>query len=245
MRGARRYPSAALAFSPRAAVTVVWCGSMAGMPGMEMPGGWTMSMAWMRMPGEGWLDAAGTFIGMWSVMMVAMMLPALTPMLGRRPLRTASGYFAVWILLGVLIFPPGVALAELAMRSESAARVAPLVAAATVLFAGLLQLSPWKARQLACCREAADRCCRRVADTAGWREGMRLGLRCIACCTPLTLLLLVLGVMDLAAMGAVTVAVSLERLAPAGARIARSIGALVVVAGLLMLARSALAVVAA
>ena len=38
-------------------------------------------MAWMRMPGQSWLGAAATFIGMWSVMMVAMMLPVLVPML--------------------------------------------------------------------------------------------------------------------------------------------------------------------
>ena len=54
---------------------------MSAMPGMEMPGGWTMSMAWMRMPGQGWPGAAATFLGMWIVMMVAMMLPVLVPML--------------------------------------------------------------------------------------------------------------------------------------------------------------------
>jgi hypothetical protein len=42
---------------------------------MPMPGGWTMSMAWMRMPGQTWPGAAASFLGMWVVMMVAMMLP--------------------------------------------------------------------------------------------------------------------------------------------------------------------------
>jgi hypothetical protein len=36
--------------------------------GMPMPGGWTMSMAWMRMPGQTWLGAATSFLGMWVVM---------------------------------------------------------------------------------------------------------------------------------------------------------------------------------
>ena len=78
----------AVVFAASAAVTIVlWCGSMSAMPGMEMPGGWTMSMAWMRMPGQSWPGAAATFIGMWSVMMIAMMLPVLVPMLLRYQTR--------------------------------------------------------------------------------------------------------------------------------------------------------------
>ena len=73
----------ALLFAASAAVTIVWCGSMSAMGGMPMPGGWTMSMAWMRMPGQTWLAAAASFLGMWVVMMVAMMLPSLVPMLRR------------------------------------------------------------------------------------------------------------------------------------------------------------------
>ena len=53
------------------------------MDGMPMPGGWTMSMTWMRMPGQTWPGAAASFLGMWIVMMVAMMLPSLVPMLWR------------------------------------------------------------------------------------------------------------------------------------------------------------------
>jgi len=44
---------------------------------MTMPGGWMMSMAWMRLPGQSWPGAAASFLGMWIVMMVAMMLPSL------------------------------------------------------------------------------------------------------------------------------------------------------------------------
>jgi hypothetical protein len=40
----------ALLFAARAAVTIVWCASMSAMGAMPMPGGWTMSMAWIRMP---------------------------------------------------------------------------------------------------------------------------------------------------------------------------------------------------
>ena len=73
----------ALLFAASAALTIVWCASMSAMGGMPMPGGWTMSMAWMRMPGQTWPGAAASFLGMWVVMMVAMMLPSLVPMLWR------------------------------------------------------------------------------------------------------------------------------------------------------------------
>jgi predicted metal-binding membrane protein len=57
---------------------------------------------------------------------------------------------------------------------------------------------------------------------------LRLGLDCSTCCARLTAILLVVGVMDLRAMAVVTAAIIVERLAPAGGRIARAIGAVVV-----------------
>src|SRR5262249_24586832 len=73
--------TAALLFTLSAAVTLVWPVAMSGMGNMAMPGGWTMSMTWMRMGGDTWLEAAASFLVMWIVMMAAMMLPALVPML--------------------------------------------------------------------------------------------------------------------------------------------------------------------
>src|SRR4030095_300021 len=72
-----------LLFAASAALTIGWCLSVSALGGRPMPGGWTMSMAWMRMPGQTWLGAAASFLGMWVVMMVAMMLPSLVPMLLR------------------------------------------------------------------------------------------------------------------------------------------------------------------
>jgi predicted metal-binding membrane protein len=65
----------ALLFTAGVALTIVWCASMQAMDGMPMPGGWTMSMTWMRMPGQSWPGSAASFVVMWTVMMVAMMLP--------------------------------------------------------------------------------------------------------------------------------------------------------------------------
>jgi predicted metal-binding membrane protein len=76
------------------------------------------------------------------------------------------------------------------------------------------------------------------AGTA-WRHGLRLGRHCSYCCSGLTAILLVNGVMDLRAMAVVTAAITVERLAPAGERVARAIGAAIVGAGLLLIARAA------
>jgi predicted metal-binding membrane protein len=50
--------------------------------------------------------------------------------------------------------------------------------------------------------------------------------------------LLSLGVMDLRVMAVVTAAITAERLAPAGARVARAIGVVGIVAGTLLIARA-------
>jgi predicted metal-binding membrane protein len=245
---------AALCFLASTALTIAWCASMSSMPGMEMPGGWTMSMAWMRMPGQGWPGAAATFIGMWTVMMVAMMLPALVPMLLRyraalRPARdarrngltlhVAAGYFSVWILAGIAAYPPGVALAELTMRMPAVAHAIPLAAGIATMLTGAWQLSRWKLRQLDGCRDTID-CCRPPGTTANaaWRHGFDLGARCLRCCAPMTMLLLVLGVMELRAMALVTGAIAVERLAPWGSRATHAIGGVMLAAGLLGVLRA-------
>ena len=70
----------ALLFAASTALTIVWCASMSAMGEMPVPGGWTMSMAWMRTPGQTSPGAAALFLVMWVVMMAAMMLASLVPM---------------------------------------------------------------------------------------------------------------------------------------------------------------------
>ena len=76
------------------------------------------------------------------------------------------------------------------------------------------------------------------ASTA-WRHGVRLGVDCAHCCFGLMAILLCFGVMDLRAMAVVTAAISVERLAPAGERVARAIGVVIVGAGLFLIALAA------
>src|SRR5262249_36528577 len=149
----------ALLFAASAAMTIVWCTSMSSMGRMPMPGNWTMSMMWMRMPGQAPLRVAIAFLGMWIAMMAAMMLPTLVPMLWRYrecvadaaatrtgPLSVlvSAGYFFVWSVWGAAIFPLGSAAAAIAMRYQPVARAVPIAVGAAVLVAGLLQLTAWK-----------------------------------------------------------------------------------------------------
>lgn len=210
------------------------------------------SMMWMPMPGQSWLGVAATFLGMWMVMMAAMMLPTLTPMLWRyrESVRTldekhptcltalvSAGYFCVWALTGLIVFLAGAGFAALEMQSSALARAAPVLAGLLVLAGGALQFTRWKARRLACCRERPGCGRRSVANRASaWRYGLRMGLQCSYCCIGFTAILLAIGVMDLCAMAVVTVAISLERLSPAGERMARVAGVAAVAVGLAMIA---------
>jgi predicted metal-binding membrane protein len=242
----------ALLFAASVSVTILWCAAMRAMGEMPMPGGWSMSMAWMRMAGQTWPAAAASFLGMWIVMMVAMMLPALVPMLWRYreavgrtrevpgALLTAlvsAGYFFVWTVFGIAVYPLGVAMATVEMQQPPLARAVPIAAGVVVLIAGAIQLTTWKARHLECCRETSRPATLAADARTAWRHGVRLGLTCGACCTNLMVILLVAGVMDLGAMAVVTAAVTFERLA-SGERVAHAIGIVAIGVGLSLTVRA-------
>jgi predicted metal-binding membrane protein len=188
----------ALLFAASVALTIVSCVSMSTMTGMPMPGGWTMSMMWMRMPGQTWPGAAASFLAMWVVMMMAMMLPSLVPMLRRYREAVATtaagmrlgwltalvsaGYLSVWTVFGMAAFALGVTLATIEMQQPALARAVPMAVGVVVLIAGLLQFSTWKAHHLICCRELPGRG-RTIPAATGtaWRLGLRLGLHCSYC----------------------------------------------------------------
>lgn len=242
--------ASALLFAAGATVTILWCGSMSEMGGMSMPGDWTMSMLWMRMPGQGWPEATVSFLSMWMVMMVTMMLPSLvpalwryqhavgrTPLLGRLTLLVGLGYFLVWGVIGLAVFPVGSAVASMEMQYPALARVVPTAIGVAVVIFGALQFTTWKARLLSCCRQApACRALRADVGTA-WQQGLRLGLQCSRCCANLMAIPLFIGLMDLRAMAVATAAITIERLAPAGQAAARAVGVVTIGLGLALIAR--------
>lgn len=199
----------------------------------------------MSLPRQEWYLGLAGYLGMWMTMMLPMMLPSLVPMLSRyrRSVRGADGihlhgltalvgvgYFVVWAVIGAAFYAAG-----LGMMS----RWTPVAAGVVLLMAGGAQLGSWKARQLMRCREGPG-CGRPPAPHAlrAWRHGLSLGVRCSLCCSSLMLALLAVGMMDLVAMAAVTLAISAERLAPAPVRVARVAGVAMVAAGMLTIAQS-------
>jgi predicted metal-binding membrane protein len=227
--------------------------SEAGM--MPMHGGPAMSMASMGTSGPRWPGTAVSFVTMWTAMTLAMMLPSLAPTLWRyhdaidamgaaRPgwqtVLVGVGYFSVWAAVGMAAFSLDVALAAARMPFPTLARAVPFTVGVVVLAAGAIQLMAWKAHHLARCREASAPGGSMLANpAAAWRHGLRLGVHCSLSCAGLTAAMLAVGVMDLRAMAVVTAAITAERLTPAGARIARGIGAIAVGLGLLLIARAA------
>ena len=241
-------------FAMSVALTIISCGPMSAMPGMPMPGGWTMSMAWMQMPAQSWLGAAGSFLGMWTVMMIAMMLPSFAPTLWRYRQalsRTAStrlngltalvalGYFSVWTALGAVIFPVGLVVATVEMESSLFSRAVPLMSGVVVLVAGLLQFTAWKSRHLTACQDVPGSGGGLAADPrAAWWHGLNLGVHCGQSCANLAAMLLVFGVMDLRMMALITLAITTERLGPIGQRAVHVGGSVIVAVGLFLIAQA-------
>ena len=236
----------ALLFIGCLTATIIGCAQMSAMEGMTMAGGWNMSMMWMLMPGQTMLDGAIAFLGMWVVMMAVMMLPVLLPMLWcyrqgvgkvsstRIDLLTVMvsiGYFVVWLLAGLAIFPLGIWLATLAMHYETLANAVPMVTAIIVMLAGFLQFTSWKAHQLSCCRSTYDDDFNSANIFTALYYGLRIGLRCNYCCAGLTAVLLVIGVMNLLAMALIAIAIMAERILPSAETTARLIGVVLVGVG--------------
>jgi predicted metal-binding membrane protein len=236
-----------------AAGTVYFCRTMSG--GMDMPGGWTMSMAWMPMPGCGWIASGAMFLLMWLAMMVAMMLPSTLPMLLKlrlssartehhnfeaRALFAAAGYFLIWILIGIVVYALGVAFAIATMRMLWLSRLTPALSGAALIIAGIIQFTPWKMSALQRCRASdCDTTFTCDALKGSWRYGLKQGVACAICCAAPMLVLLVLGVMNHIAMTVIAVVITVEKLLPRPEATVRLFGAVAFVLGLSILLRSA------
>ena len=223
------------------------------MDGMHLHHGATASMGGSAI-GAGTLSGAATsFLGMWVVMTVVMMLPSIAPTLWRYRLSLAgagvtrahaltalagTAYLAVWTGAGLLVFLLGLAISAAQSHWPGVVRVAPIAAGAVVLVAGSVQLTAWKARRLARCRAVPPARVARTTVASAWTHGLRLGRDCGLSCAGAMASVFVLGLMDMRAMAIATVAITAERLAPAGERVARAIGLGAIVAGAVLVARA-------
>lgn len=218
--------------SPQVAVLLVaaaaaWLATVALARGMgAMPG--TMGLA------------LGEFVPAWTLMMAAMMLPAVTPLASMyvRSLRThraprliefTGGYLLIWAVAGL----PAYGCAWLAGRLAThhpAAATAMAVAAFTA--GGLYQLTPLKARCLRRCRSPVAQLLHygnyhgRLRDL---RVGVHHGVYCLGCCWALMVVLVGFGVMNLPAMLILAALITVEKLSRHGEAVGH-------VAGVILLA---------
>jgi predicted metal-binding membrane protein len=246
---------AVVVFVVASALTLYFVHTMSG--GMVMPGSWTMSMMWMTMPGQTELEAAALFVFMWLAMMVAMMLPSALPMLliyrrvmlfrseprcGLRTWLVGAGYFTAWTAFGIVAYGCGLAVARLAMVSELASRLVPFASGIALAVGGVWQLTPWKFACLKHCRDPVHLLVRHLGggSRGAFGFGVHHGAYCAGCCWGLMLMVLVLSVMNLAAMILVAAVIAGEKLLARGEGIARAVGIVAFAAGIWLAARSLL-----
>jgi predicted metal-binding membrane protein len=163
-----------------------------------------------------------TFTAIWALMMAAMMLPSVTPFAslytrtftdrrGQRLTVLLAGYLLVWTAAAVPAY--GLAwLADQAVGGHPAAATA--LAVAIFVACGVYQLTPFKDRCLARCRSPLG-FLMKFASYRGRTRDLRVGLYhggfCLACCWALMALLVVFGLMNLAAMVVLSAVVLVEK----------------------------------
>jgi predicted metal-binding membrane protein len=214
----------------------------------------TLMAAMGMTTGQSWTAADVFFaVVMWTVMMVGMMGGTAAPVLllfgaaragrGQRGVRTAVllfglGYVTVWIGFSVCAALVQGALHQAAMLSPAMSASSPHLAGAILIAAGMYQLTPYKGACLARCRSPLG------FFMTSWRDGnigaLRMGAGhggyCLGCCWAVMCVLFVVGVMNLLWVAALSVFVLFEKVGPAGAAVARVAGAVMIVAGVLVVA---------
>ncbi|HEU5432202.1 MAG TPA: DUF2182 domain-containing protein [Thermomicrobiales bacterium] len=232
--------------APAAAPTAV--SGMSGMSGMTDQGGAAIA-ALVPMavpPSTGWAAACAFFVA-WIVMMAAMMLPAATPTIalyrriatGQGGSAMATATFAATYLLawGAVGIPVWAAIQYIPPRLPAGwATWAPAALGATLVLAGLYQLSPLKRICLRHCQSPLG------FLLTHWRGGLpgavRMGLRhagfCLGCCWALFAILVAAGVMSLPWMLLLTLLIVVEKTAPGGGRVATLTGVALAALGALV-----------
>ncbi|MBI4262925.1 MAG: DUF2182 domain-containing protein [Acidobacteria bacterium] len=191
---------------------------------------------------------------MWSVMMIAMMVPSAAPVMlltmgtyrrrrnRARPLTLlfAAGYLAAWTGFSGLAAAAQMLLHQTAVLSAAMASRSAAVGGAILLAAGVYQWLPLKQACLTRCRSPLEFLTREWREGAGgaFVMGLRHGLFCVGCCWALMAMLFAAGVMNLLWVAAIAAFVFVEKLAPHGARVGRVAGVALIVWGGWLLARA-------
>jgi predicted metal-binding membrane protein len=182
------------------------------------------------------LGGLGWFVGIWTTMMAAMMLPSAAPMVllhakvasARKGTRDfvptwvfVAGYLAVWTLVGLAAFGLYRAIVSPGSAYLAWDRAGPYVAGGALIAAGLYELTPLKDVCLRHCRSPLHFVL--GSWRRGWfgafRMGVEHGAYCVGCCWGLMLALFALGVMSLFWMAVVAAVILAEKVVPRGRRL--------------------------
>ena len=193
------------------------------------------------------------FLVFWVAMMVAMMLPSAAPMIltfhriqagNREPGQTfvatwifVAAYMVVWTLAGAVAYLAAVGGEAIATWAALSSADTARIGGAILIAAGIYQVEPLKDACLSKCRAPI------TFIITFWRDGaagaMRIGLLhgvyCLGCCWFLFVVLFPLGLMNLAAMAAISLLILAEKALPWGRGSARiAAGALIAYGGLVL-----------
>lgn len=173
------------------------------------------------------LGTLGWFLGVWAVMMAAMMLPSVAPTVGLYARMTrergqvlswvfATGYLLTWTAAGALAFGISRAGHVVAGGVLDWDRAGRWVAAATLVVAAAYELTPLKNVCLDKCRSPLGFLLGSWRDGFGGALGMgaRHGAWCLGCCWALMASLFALGVMSIGWMAFVAGLIAVEKLLP-------------------------------
>jgi len=148
-----------------------------------------------------------------------------------------AGYLAIWTLFGICAYPALLATRWLGTHVTWLVHYAPFLSGVVLIGAGVYQFSGWKGVCLSHCRSPLSFILHK------WREGMRGAFRmgidhgayCVGCCWGLMVVLFGMGLMSLAWMGFLTVAIFLEKVSQHGVALSKVIGGILVLLGIVML----------
>jgi predicted metal-binding membrane protein len=184
--------------------------------------------------------AVPAFMVMWLWMMVAMMLPAIGPVvLAQRLVARARGegwrvsvafvtaYLSVWLIIGLIPLLAFLGFRSLPVEGRYAAWL-PIVGGSVLLIAGAYQFTPWKNTCLRACRSPLAFVTRRDARPgagAALRAGAAYGLYCLGSCSALMAVLVVVGLTNLAWMAVIALVFLAEKNWRGGVLLTRVAGA--------------------
>ncbi len=189
------------------------------------------------------------FLGLWIVMMSAMMLPSVAPVavLWTRSISGTStgpgrvarmsmflgGYLLAWAACGAVAFAVLAGTGRLPAASPTAAK---WLGVAIFLTAGVYQLTPWKDWCLRRCRSPLGALMHYLGFRGRSRDvrvGLHHGATCAGCCWGLMIVLIAVGVMNLAVMAGLAAVIFAEKLWRHGKLFGQAVGILLVAAGIL------------